>query len=189
MNNTNNKKKLIIAAVIFGLIVIVMVIIALTQNKPGDDGTTATNPETTTYTDPYSGEEIVDTEGKVDESYGNEETIVYFGFSKLIDYGFTQDQLEILKIYLMQYSLKREEHGEDKIKEVTIDFETFRQSIDENTSEKSVTFDIIVNRDENQRLYVVNRSPSISTMWTDIYASNGGENLFNAETESFGDNH
>ncbi len=187
MNTPDARKKLIIAGVIFGLIVVVMIAFALFQRatNPSEPET----PKETTYIDPYSGEEITDTDGKVGETYNNENSVVYFGFAKLRDYGMTQDQIEILQTYILQYSLKREALNEPGLKEVTVDFKTYKQTIDQNTSEKTVTFDMIANRDENQRYYVINRSPSISTMWTEIYSSDKQTILFNAELESFGDNH
>lgn len=185
MNTSTPRSKLIIGIVVFTCLCVIMIIFALFQSN----GSQTEEPKTTSYTDPYSGETIVDTEGKVDETYNNENSVVYFGFAKLLEYGMTRNQVEILQTYILQYSLKRVAVGQNKLDEVTIDYKTFLQSIDENTGEKTVTFDMIANRDEKQRYYVVNRSPSISTMWTDIYAvSDKQEPLFNAESESFHDN-
>ena len=185
MNSSSPRSKLILGIVIFAIVCVVMVVFALFQSN----NSKSEEPKTASYTDPYSGETIVDTEGKVDETYNNENSVVYFGFAKLLEYGMTRNQVEILQTYILQYSLKRAAIGQSKLDEVTIDYKTFLQSIDENTGEKTVTFDVIANRDEKQRYFVVNKSPSISTMWTDIYAASDKETpLFNAESESFHDN-
>jgi hypothetical protein len=185
MKNSTTRPKIILGLVIFGVVSIIMIMFALFQgggiiNQPAQ-------PKEATYTDPYSGETITETEGKGSEEYNNENSIVYFGFARLLEYGMTQDQIEILQNYLLQYSFVRQAKGESDLNEVTVDFKTYTQAIDENTSEKTVTFDLIANRDETQRYYIVNKSPTITTMWTDIYTADRTTLVFNAERDSFSD--
>jgi flagellar basal body-associated protein FliL len=81
------RKKIIIALVIFIVLVIGVIIMAVIKNTTSPSSS-KNSPKTTTYTDSYSGETVISTEGKVDERYKAEgSSITFLGASKLLEYG------------------------------------------------------------------------------------------------------
>ncbi|MES2630726.1 MAG: hypothetical protein V4611_02105 [Patescibacteria group bacterium] len=174
------KKLLIIIGVVFSIIVVVLIIVAIIfrVNEQSDPNI---NPTVTTYTDPYSGETISTVENKAPEDSLSGNNIVYFGFAKLVQYGMTSVQVAALKDYIFQYSHSREDSNQSKIKEVTVDYSTYRQILNEKVSGKSVEFTIVMNRDENLRYKFVNSSKLTRDLNTIIYSNDGAE-VFNSAT-------
>ena len=174
MIDPSKKKLLIIIGVIGALLVLVIIIVAIVTNANKDTNKVdASNPVVTTYTDPYSGETITTTENKAPEGENVENSVVYFGFSKLLQYGMSTDQVFQLKDSIAKYSHMREEAKQDKIKEVTIDYATYRQLMSEEVSQRTVEFTIVMNRDENMRYKFTNTSIYTRDLLTIIYAPNG----------------
>lgn len=170
MIDPQKKKLLIIISIIVGLVVIVSIVIAIIMRVNENSREAAVQPTVTTYTDPYSGETITYTEGKVGEK---ENSIVYFGFSKLLQYGMTNNQVSYLKEYIRQYSDERVEFGQERVKEITIDFKTYRQIMSEQVRGSTVEFIMVVNRDEKQRFKFVNSSVNTNELTTIIYSTDG----------------
>ena len=182
---TDARKKLLIIAGIFGAAVIVVILFAIFQpREPQAEGPTG---EVTGYTDPYSGEAVTETEGKVPESFNTSGSMTFLGISRLLDYGISQQQITLLKAYLQEYSHRREANQETAFKEVTIDFNTYSQSISQESSQTILSFEIVANRDENQRYYIESHSTSTYELWTKILTKDKQTVLFDIEAEDTGD--
>lgn len=174
MIDPNKKKLLIIIGAIGAVFVIALIVVAIIFNaNKNDNKVDASNPVVTTYTDPYSGETITTTENKAPEGDNVENSIVYFGFSKLLQYGMSTEQIALLKDSIANYSHKREDAKQSKIKEVTIDYSTYRQIMSEEITQRVVEFTIVMNRDENLRYKFTNTSIYTRDLLTLIYAPNG----------------
>ena len=100
---------------------------------------TSTN-NTTTYYDPNSKETITTTPGKSPETYGNSSSINYLGYSKLLDIGTTQTQLDAIKQATSDFS-KTNNLG---ITEASIQVENIKPVL--NDTESGVDFPLIINR-------------------------------------------
>lgn len=177
MIDPKKKKILIILGIIVGVTIVVSIIVAIILKVSENSNNNSTQPTVTTYTDSYSGETITYTEGQVGE---RENAIVFFGFSKLLQYGMTGNQVSFLKEYINQYSTERQEHGNDKIKEVTIDYKTFRQILSEEVRGNTVEFTIVMNRDEKLRYKFSNSSVMTNELDTIIYSPEG-EVVYNSK--------
>lgn len=128
-----NRRTMIVIAAIIGVSMIVLAIIGFTRAAEKD----------TTYTDPASGEKIIDdkTQQGTDKSLKN--SIIYPGFSTLIDRGLTPIQVQEVQSAIAEYSSKQK----DRFKEVSLNVESMRHLIPKEPSRiHTLTFDLKVNR-------------------------------------------
>lgn len=177
------KKRLIIAAILFGLVVIVVVIFAVIQQVQQSSNSNQ-QPKTTTYTDPYSGETLTETEGKQGETYNSRGGAVFLGSSKLLEYGVPSNQLERLKSVVNKYSMKREAQKESKITEASVDVSTYRQFNGDGAT-TGVAFAIVFNRDSSLRYYVQILSTTISQFQIVITGTDQKTVVYDTNVDSF----
>ena len=138
--NTHRKKAIIKSTVVvIFLLTISIVIVIITRT--GND-----NQDTSEYFDPGSGETISDHKNKSPETFNSDpDQPVFLGFSKLIDYGVTQYQVEGLKRILSMYS---KTNGKS-IKEASISIDTIKydnNNDDPNSLIHYASFDMTINR-------------------------------------------
>lgn len=118
---------------------IFLAVVLVLSDKPQQSG-----EGTGQYYDTGSGETVSSPIGKTPENYGEEQDKpLYLGFSKLPNYGVTQNQVEALKLGLAFYSGRRSE----KITEVSLQVATISAgAYNEDSGERILTFDLQVNR-------------------------------------------
>ena len=158
------RKKVIIILSIFTLLLTIVSLLWMFFSQ-----TTADTRYKNRYTDPYTGEVVDKTRTGGDGQQKTEETndIVFLGVEKLLSYGMLSQQINSFKGYIYQYSEKRTKENESKITEMTIDFSTYKQKIDKNSTGSEFT--VILNRDDKLKYTVVNTYPTVSTITTKIY--------------------
>lgn len=138
----SNKKTIVL--IIGGILILALLVVLIFQrtNKkiPEDTGQ---------YYDPYSGETVSDPEGWHPENFANQEnTPVFLGFSKLLDVGVTQMQLDAAKRGFSEYSGTRN----NDIREVSLHINSIRREpFDRDSSDptRRVSFTVTINRTEN----------------------------------------
>lgn len=134
----NINKKVTIAIIGIALLFVSIVIYqVLHSNKKGYVDTSVTQ----TYIDPGSGETVIETPNKSPEKTGGN-NIVMLGFSKLLDIGITNIQLNKIKLYLSNYSSSQE----TPIKEISITTSSISQAMDQDSSEKTTNFTVTIDR-------------------------------------------
>lgn len=134
------KRTIIIIAAIFGVAIISLAVIGFTQstNKGADE---------TVYTDPGSGEKIINGSKATQGTEASlENVIIYPGFSTLLDRGLTPIQVQLIQSTIFEYSLQQK----DKFKEVSLAVDSFRHILPQGDSAThTLTFNIKVNRSDN----------------------------------------
>lgn len=132
-----NKRSSIIIATLLGLAVIVMAIIGFTSQRP-------TDTSNGTYVDPGSGETIIDGDTSSQGPTASlKNTIIYPGFSRLVDRGLSPDQVQSVQLALAEYSFENKKD----FKEVSLTVDSMRHLLPQGTStQHTLTFDITVNR-------------------------------------------
>ena len=140
------KRKIIILGSIVGIAIIAMAIIGITQQS------NKSSQNRKTYTDSVSGEENKDTTASnqgTDVSLKN--TIIYPGFSQLINRGLSPEQIQSIQSTILEYSLAKDKG----FKEVSLDTSSVRHILPQGSSQKhTITFDIKVNRTDDYSVSV-----------------------------------
>lgn len=158
----NNHKKIIIAIVLFVVLSIIAIVIAIVQNA-----NTSNNRNTsTTYTDPGSGETVIESDNG--PTVGSEDVLntpTFLGFSQLTNRGLSSDQVELIKSALSAYSAKQDE----KFKEISLNVSTITrmQPADDNAPD-ALEFSIKTNRSNDYFVRV--EYMNISSITTKIFA-------------------
>lgn len=153
MPQDSHKRRVIILTLGGGIAVLLIVSLVLYGTKAK---TKPTN-NSTTYTDPYSGETISNP-GTQPETYGrNPAYPAFFGFSKLFDQGLTNEQYSSLQFYYYNFG----QTTNRKIKEVSIDVSTIQYHLHDKNNPDSVdnlTFTSVIDRTTkyNTRVDLIN---------------------------------
>jgi len=151
-----NRRTIIVIAAIVGLGIIILAIIGFTRAAEKD----------TTYTDPGSGEKIIDdkTQQGTDKSLKN--AIIYPGFSTLVDRGLTPIQIQNVQSTIAEYSSKQKE----RFKEVSLVTDSVRHVLPEGASQThTLTFNVKVNRTTDY--YMTVEYENVTDVVTRIYSS------------------
>lgn len=138
--------------IIIGALIVVFIIISIifVIMKKNDNSHKVTDQSTVgAYTDPGSGETIYNPPNKTPESYKGS-TAAYLGFSKLLDIGLTDVQLDALKSYFAIYSAQQKK----PFTEISLDVSSLTQNIDQNSGMVTVTFNVIFNRTATEKAVV-----------------------------------
>ena len=188
MDSSVKKQLFILSAIIVAILSVVTLLwwwLTPSQSKKTED-----QSKVNSYTDPYSGETVYNPPGRVPERYRSRNDIVYLGLSELLNHGFTEPQVGQYKVYIKKYSDKRAAKKEKVISEVTINFDIYKQIIDKKTGETTVTFDIILNR--NQQLSYIAKvfMPSVNKIEMSIYSKDDtslSTPLFDSKTDGLAD--
>ncbi|MFO0920762.1 MAG: hypothetical protein U0451_03765 [Candidatus Saccharimonadales bacterium] len=124
---------------VFVLLTIFIILIIITRTRKDSQNTNE-------YFDPGSGETISDPLNKTPETFNSDpDQPVFLGFSKLIDYGVTQHQIEGFKNILSMYS----KANGSSIREASISVDTIKydnNSDDPDSLIHFATFDMTINR-------------------------------------------
>lgn len=137
--NEKLKKVIIISSLAFGLFVIILVII-FSLNDTNKEA-----PKVTQYTDPGTGETVIDISTKTPEDT-NGHTITMLGFDKLItDYGMTLEQIKSLETKFQAYSIVNDSF----IKEISVSLSTIETTVDSKTGNASLKFKALINREKS----------------------------------------
>lgn len=141
-----DKRKTIIFGSLVGIIVIVMAIIGIVQQSDG------ASQSRKTYTDSASGEQIKEgTTSKQGTDVSLKNTIIYPGFSQLINRGLSPEQIQSIQSTILEYSLTQDKD----FKEVSLDTDSVRHILPQGSSQKhTITFDIKVNRADDYSVSV-----------------------------------
>lgn len=132
-------KKIILFIVIFLSVISLIIIISFSifnnknTNKVVD--TSLSNP----YTDPGTGEVIYNQPDRVPEG---EASIIYLGFTKLINNGLTSIQFNNLKTSIEDFSKTKNIN----ITEISIQLSSISQTVNQTTGEKNISFITTINR-------------------------------------------
>lgn len=136
--NSKLRKIIIISSSIFVLFVIILAIIFSLNNTKKDA------PKVSQYTDPNTGEIVVDISNKTPEDT-NGHTITMLGFDKLItDYGMTLEQVKALETKFEAYSVV----NNNFINEISISLSTIETTVDSDTGNASLRFKTLINREK-----------------------------------------
>jgi hypothetical protein len=164
----NNKQTIPTSYLVIGFAVMSLVIIGilvLFYAVNGDEAPKTGEVKQNSYTDPGSGETVDDPEGKSPETYGvNPDQPVYLGFVKLLDVGFSADQLDNLKEAFLDYATQQKDT--EKITEISITTTSIHQSVDPNSGSK-YSFELTMNRKTKYRAVVA--STGISSIRLALY--------------------
>lgn len=137
----NNKKVIILIAVSVVSIAIIAVLALQRSNKQAP-------PDAGLYHDPNSGEIVSDPEGWQPENFaGQANAPIFLGFSKLLDIGITQFQLDAAKGGFGEYSATKN----DYVKEVSLHVNSIkREAFDPDGADptRRVSFTVTINRTE-----------------------------------------
>jgi ABC-type Na+ efflux pump permease subunit len=128
-----NKKRVIIIGLIIVAVITLIIFFSIisTSNK-----TTESKLVITTHIDPWSGETVSE------QKNGNSKNITMLGFIKLIDIGVTYDQLTTIKSELNDYAKTQK----GTVSEISIDVSTITSSYNEDTSERTITFTVVIDQ-------------------------------------------
>ncbi len=138
-----------IISAIFVILFFIILIVVFSNNKSNTPVVIDQNK----YIDPASGETVLSPEGKVPEievSGG----ITILGITKLLDIGISNNQMSQLSSVLQKYSSEMKV-GDNKITEISFDVSSFKQNINQDTSEVVVTSKLVINRSINQSIKIV----------------------------------
>lgn len=139
-------------SIIIGAMVLLIIIISIVFffMKKNDNSHKVTDQSTVgAYTDPGSGETIYNPPNKAPEDYKGS-TAAYLGFSKLLDIGLTDVQLDALKSYFAIYSAQQKK----PFTEISLDVSSLTQNIDQDTGMVTVTFIVTFNRTTTEKAVV-----------------------------------
>lgn len=137
--NRQSSKRIVIVAVIAFVVLGIALLFYVGRRNSSPEGTGE-------YYDPASGETISNPTGRSPEKFNQaSEQPVYLGFSRLVDIGLSQFQVDVIKQIFLSYSSQRK----DKINELSIYKDSVsRVSFDPADEIRSVLFDISINRGE-----------------------------------------
>lgn len=166
----NINKKVVIVVIGFAVLLISIV---LYQVLHSNKRLYVDSSITKTYIDPGSGETVIETPNKSPETAGGD-NITMLGFSKLLDVGITNVQLNKIKLYFSDYSLSQE----TPIKEISIIKSSINQSINRDLGEKTTSFTVTINRKNS--LNIQANYTSIDDMILKIYDSTNNTLLYNS---------
>jgi len=148
LSRFTRRQILIILVGLFLLVVVVLVAISSNNNTE-----TTSVVDQNKYVDPASGETVLSPEGKVPESEVSGSLII-LGITKLLDIGISNNQMSQLNSVLQKYSSEMKV-GDNKITEISFDVSSFKQNINQDTSEVVVTSKLVINRSINQSIKIV----------------------------------
>jgi hypothetical protein len=150
------KRNLIIVGIVAGFLIMIAVVIGfLFKNN-------ASNTETgvDVYKDPASGETIItDNKSPQISPEALKNTIIYPGFSKLLDRGLSTTEIQSIQATIAEYSLDNEK----QFKEVSLVVDSMRYSQPSDSVEKSsLTFSLKVNRKDDYYMTVTPTDSQVS---------------------------
>jgi hypothetical protein len=162
---------IIIGFVIISIIIIAIIAIFYKVNSDSGSGATDTN----SYTDPKSGETIVNPAGKSPEiTATNPDAPVYLGFSNLLEVGFADEQVQATKDVLLDFTTSKNL----KKAEISLDKQSLKQSIDSSTGVATYTFKFTIDRKQNYMATIL--ISDISSVDMSIYSDNSKTKLYSA---------
>lgn len=168
MNNRTKITIAIVAFVILSAIAITLTIIQQNSKQSSDQNTSKT------YTDPGSGETIIESNNGPTTASGEAPTTpIFLGFSQLIDKGLSVNQVELIKSSLSTYSSKQNA----QFKEVSLNVSTIKriQPADDNAPD-ALEFSIKTDRTNDYFVHV--EYSNISSITTKLFASDKTTLLF-----------
>lgn len=165
-----NRRRLIVliatGVLCFVVIALLIGISRTQQEKP---------KEAVTYNDPYSGETLVEATTVPESDGADPNTPIFMGMSKLLDYGITFDQLNLLRSHFEAYNTTRT----NKFKEISVVVSSITQQShgrEDPDPIDTLSFDVVLNRSEKlhaKALYAINAAVELI-----IYDTQGKE-VFN----------
>ncbi len=167
----NNRQKITIAIIVFVILSIATIIIAVIQQNSKQQANQDTSK---TYTDPGSGETVIENDNGPTTASGEAPTTpIFLGFSQLTSRGLSVDQVELIKASLSAYSSKQT----DQFKEVSLTISTINrlQPADDNAPD-ALEFSIKTNRTNDYFVHV--EYTSISSITTKLFTSDKTTLLF-----------
>jgi len=175
---TPRKKFIVIIIVLFIVISIITIIVAIVNQNNNEQIGSNEPPKQTTSVDEVTGETIIETEGKVPEGVANDGVII-LGFSKLIDYGLSSNQVSQVKNAMVFYTRERLSN----VKRISLDFSTAKMSVDQESGNKKITADIVI---DNERRQLISMTyVSINDMWVQIFNKETNQELYNSSLHEY----
>ena len=153
-----NRRTVIIIGAIIGLVIIVLAIVGFMIQKD-------TTPKQDTYKDPGSGETVVNDPNSAQGDQDNK-SILYPGFSKLIDRGLTPIQLQSVQVTIAEYSVDNQKN----FKEVSLDVDSVRHILPPETSQTH-TLTFTVKADRTTEYYMTVEYQNSTDVVTRLYMS------------------
>ena len=164
-----SKRSLIIIGSVFALLVTTLAVIGFMQkNTP-----TTVTPDETGYVDPGSGEVIKSDKSPQGTEEARKNAMIFPGFSKLLKYGLSAEQVQSVQTMIIAYSLEKNK----QFKEVSLQVDSIRQILPKGaTKTHMMTFDIVTNRVDTYHVAV--EYDYTSPAKTKLYASDKTTLLF-----------
>jgi hypothetical protein len=155
-----NKQRLIIISGILILLIIGVIAIFIVKTNQ--------TPKTAIYTDPLTGEKVVDnsqqTQAPSDSRFPNKPT--YLGFSKLMTYGLSNSQLDSVQMSLYNYS----QDQPTKFREISLDLSSIRQP-DSSPSSPAMAFEFNIKVNRTDDYFVRVEYTNTTSCVTKLYKS------------------
>ena len=147
-----NKIKLSIVIGIFVVIFIALTIVSIINKSNSSGSNGAGNVNQNSYVDPSSGVTVLSPDGKAKEPA--ERSLLILGMSKLLDSGFSYQQLGNLNSFLTNYSTSKTIGSSEKITQISLVVASIRQVVDPTNSEVTILSDIMINRKYPQKIVI-----------------------------------
>lgn len=151
-----NKKIILIISIIFFSILLSIIFISIETKKPNIIDTSLSN----SYIDPGTGETIYTQTDKTPE-IGSK--VSFIGFEKLIDFGLTSNQLDLIKYHIGEFSTI----NSIDISEISIFYNSISLKINKTNGINNITFQSIINRDLKYNIKI--NYKSINDLSINIY--------------------
>ncbi len=161
-----SKRTLIILGLAVGLLSIMSIIFVATRNSTP----TADQPG---YLDPGSGEIIKSDKDSQVPDEAKKDSIIFPGFSNLIERGLSTAQIQSIQLMLSTYS----SNNDNQFKEVSLQINTMSRRLPkEDSRTHTLMFNIVVNRKDVY--YVTAEYSNTSTVKSTLYAADKTTQLF-----------
>jgi hypothetical protein len=151
-----NRQTTVIIAAFVGIAIVILAIMGFMRAAEKD----------TTYSDPASGEKIITDKSQQGTDKSLKNSIIYPGFSTLIDRGLTPVQIQAVQSPIADYSAKQK----DRFKEVSLVTDSYRHILPQGASNThTITFNIKVDR--TKEYYMTVEYEDTETTVTRLYSS------------------
>ena len=163
--NFSNRNLIIFGSIAGAILIIGAVLVSSSQPKG------STVPDERGYKDPGSGEILKN--DKAPQGPDAEATMIFPGFSKLIDRGLSPAQVQSIEGAIKNYAVEKNK----KFKEVSLQVDSVRRILPQGTSRThGVNFDIVIDRSD--KYHIMTAYENTDTIRTKLYTADKKTLLF-----------
>lgn len=156
------KNKIVIIIVSFIIFFIVLCVIYYVNTSKSNKTTVILDKsKVNQYIDPGSGEVVSDPPGKAKEKTDSSNSVVFLGFSNLLDHGITYKQFTKLKSHFKQYGAEKK----ITIKEVSMTVSSYKSNFDNKSGELIMNFEVTINRKDKYNAKVTYKDLAMPVLY------------------------